>query len=171
MIDCEGIFWEIVFRWMSLDITDDKSALVQVMAWCRQAKSHYLSQCWPRSMSSYSVTRPQWVNMYEPGSEAMAFSLLLSMGYRRATRSRWNRRSRSRDVDDSEASPGSSRCFTASLARSCSFCVVWLETFLEGQAINISNKSDVECQNTPGCLDQYICRGLRLWSSRDLKAV
>ena len=23
------------------------------MAWCRQATSHYLSQCWPRSMSSY----------------------------------------------------------------------------------------------------------------------
>ena len=31
------------------------------MAWCRQATSHYLSQCWPRSMASYSVTRPQWV--------------------------------------------------------------------------------------------------------------
>ena len=24
-----------------------------VMAWCRQATSHYLSQCWPRSMSPY----------------------------------------------------------------------------------------------------------------------
>ena len=31
------------------------------MAWCRQATSHYLSQCWPRSMSPYGVTRPQWV--------------------------------------------------------------------------------------------------------------
>ena len=28
---------------------DYKSALVQVMAWCHQATSHYLSQCWPRS--------------------------------------------------------------------------------------------------------------------------
>ena len=36
---------------MQLDLTDDKSTLVQVMAWCRQATSHYLSQCWPRSMS------------------------------------------------------------------------------------------------------------------------
>ena len=35
------------------------------MAWCRQAASHYLSQCWPWSMSPYSVTRPQWVNLYE----------------------------------------------------------------------------------------------------------
>ena len=32
------------------------------MAWCRQATSHYLSQCWPRSLSSYGITRPQWVN-------------------------------------------------------------------------------------------------------------
>ena len=48
---------------MSLDLTDDKSTLVPVMAWCRQATSHYLSQCWPSSMSPYGFTRPQWVNM------------------------------------------------------------------------------------------------------------
>ena len=47
---------------MSIDLTDDKSALVQVMAWCRQATSHYLSQCWPRSVLPYGITRPQWVN-------------------------------------------------------------------------------------------------------------
>ena len=46
---------------MSLDLSDDKSTLVQVMAWCHQATSNYLSQCWPRSMSPYGVTRPQWV--------------------------------------------------------------------------------------------------------------
>ena len=34
------------------------------MTWCRdcpQATSYNLSQCWPRSMSPYGVTRPQWV--------------------------------------------------------------------------------------------------------------
>ena len=41
--------------------TDHKSTLVQVMAWCRRATSHYLSQCWRSSMSPYGVTRPQWV--------------------------------------------------------------------------------------------------------------
>ena len=46
---------------MPLDLTDDKSTLVQVMACCRQATSHYLSQCWPRFMSPYGVTRPQRV--------------------------------------------------------------------------------------------------------------
>ena len=40
------------------------STLVQVMAWCRQATSHYLSQCWPRSMLPNGVTRPQWVNQW-----------------------------------------------------------------------------------------------------------
>ena len=47
--------------WMSLNLTGDKSTLVQVMAWCRQATSHYLKHCWHRSMSPYGVTRPQYV--------------------------------------------------------------------------------------------------------------
>ena len=38
------------------------STLVQVVAWCHQAKSHYLSQSWPISLSPNGVTRPQWVN-------------------------------------------------------------------------------------------------------------
>ena len=53
-------------RWMPWDLTNDKSALVQVMAWCRQATSHYLSQCWPSSMSPYGVNKPQWINLRLP---------------------------------------------------------------------------------------------------------
>ena len=49
-------------RWMPQDLTDDKSTLVQVMAWCRQATSHYLSQCWLSSLSPNGIARPQWVN-------------------------------------------------------------------------------------------------------------
>ena len=49
-------------RWIPPNLTDDKSTLVQLMAWCCQATSHYLIQCWPSSMSPYGVTRPQWVN-------------------------------------------------------------------------------------------------------------
>ena len=33
----------------------------QVMAWCCQATGHYLSQCWPRSMSPYGITGSQLV--------------------------------------------------------------------------------------------------------------
>ena len=68
VIDGEGMCSEIALIWMSLDFTDDQSTMVQVMAWCRQASSHYLSQCWPRSLSSYGVTRPQWVNLYRAGN-------------------------------------------------------------------------------------------------------
>ena len=52
---------ETALRSMPQNPSDDKSTLVQVMAWCRQAASHYLSQCCPRSLSPYGGTRPQWV--------------------------------------------------------------------------------------------------------------
>ena len=42
-------------------LSEDKSTLVQVMAWC-----HYLSQFWPRPPSPYGVTRAQWVNRPNP---------------------------------------------------------------------------------------------------------
>ena len=64
VIDDWGISCEIALTWKPQDLTDDKSILVQVMAWCRQATSHYPSQCWPSSLSPYGVTRPQWVKRY-----------------------------------------------------------------------------------------------------------
>ena len=64
VIDSWGVSCELVLRWMLFDLIGGKSTLVQVMAWCRQAASHYPSQCWPRSLSSYGVTRPQWVKSW-----------------------------------------------------------------------------------------------------------
>ena len=61
VIDGWGISCEIALIAMSLDFTDDQSILIQVMAGCRQATSHYLRQCWPRSLLPYGVTKPQWV--------------------------------------------------------------------------------------------------------------
>ena len=49
-----GITYETALRWLPLNLNNDKSTLVQVMAWCRQATSHYLNQCWPRSLPSIS---------------------------------------------------------------------------------------------------------------------
>ena len=71
VIDSWGITCEIALRWMSPDLPDDKSTLAQVMAWCLQAPSHYLSQCWPRSMLPNDVIRPQWVNLSD--TEARIF--------------------------------------------------------------------------------------------------
>ena len=59
-----GIFrysHDSALRWMPQDLTDDKSTLVQVMAWCHQATSHYLSQCWLSLLSPYGIIRPWWV--------------------------------------------------------------------------------------------------------------
>ena len=66
VIDGWGISRDIALICTSLDLSDDKSTLVQEMAWCHQATSHYLSQCWPRFLSPYGVTRPQWVNSFVP---------------------------------------------------------------------------------------------------------
>ena len=43
---------DIAFMWMTIS-HDHKSTLT--------APSHSLSQCWPRYMSPYGITRPQWV--------------------------------------------------------------------------------------------------------------
>ena len=59
--------------WMSQNTFDDKSTLVQVMTWCHQAASYYLTQCSPRSMSPYSVTRPQWVNILLHGRQGTTY--------------------------------------------------------------------------------------------------
>ena len=66
---------------MSLDLTDNKSTLVQVMAWCPQATSLYLSQCWPRSLSPYGVTRPQWVKFSPKSSQKAPHSLPVRARY------------------------------------------------------------------------------------------
>ena len=57
VIDGWGISCEFALRWMSLNLTDDKSILVQGMAWCHRTTSHYPNQCWPRTLSPYGVTR------------------------------------------------------------------------------------------------------------------
>ena len=53
---------QMAFRWFPQYFTDDMLALVQAMAWCHQATSHYLNQCWQGYVLPYGVTRPQWVN-------------------------------------------------------------------------------------------------------------
>ena len=57
-----GVFCEVALRWMLQNTFKDKSTLVQVKTWCCQAISLYLSQCWPRSLWPYGVTRSQCVH-------------------------------------------------------------------------------------------------------------
>ena len=57
--DILSLSYGIALRRMPQKPFVDKLTLVQVMACCHQATSHYLSQCWPRSMLPYGITRPQ----------------------------------------------------------------------------------------------------------------
>ena len=61
-IDDWDIACEISLRSKLTYLTGDKSTLVKLMTWCRQALNHW-NHCWPRSMSSYGFTRPQWVHV------------------------------------------------------------------------------------------------------------
>ena len=49
-----------VHRWLANTMLwntfDDKSKVVQLIAWYCQATSHYLNQCWPRSMSRHVIS-------------------------------------------------------------------------------------------------------------------
>ena len=74
---CCDISNKIALRWTSLDLSDDKSALVQVMAWCRQATSHYLNQCWPRFLPPNGITRPQCFNSLAPGRCGIYFKIVM----------------------------------------------------------------------------------------------
>ena len=60
--DILSISYEITLGWMTEDLRDDESTVAHAMAWCHQAPSHYLNQCWPKSVVAYGVARPQWVN-------------------------------------------------------------------------------------------------------------
>ena len=77
VIDGWGTSCEIALILMSLDFTDDQSTFVQVMAWCRQTTSHYLNKCWPRSLKSYGITRPQWVKSFIWRSGTCRWNLLV----------------------------------------------------------------------------------------------
>ena len=62
VIDGWGISDQNVLGWMSLDLIEENSILVQVMAWCRQATSHYPNQYWPSPMWPSGITRLQRLN-------------------------------------------------------------------------------------------------------------
>ena len=65
--------YDIALRWMPQNIFHDKSTLVQVMAWCCQA-AIMITWANVRSMSSYGLTRPQWVHTQRPEQNGSYFA-------------------------------------------------------------------------------------------------
>ena len=83
-----GISYEIALRWMPLDLTYDKSTLVQVMACCLAAPSHYLSQCWPdlcRQMASLGLNElnlTQWhIGVMASKNECKGIAIIICGGH------------------------------------------------------------------------------------------
>ena len=58
IVDCETAVISMPLDW-------GESTLIQVMAWCRQATSHYLNQCCPSSVMPYGFTMSQRINSYD----------------------------------------------------------------------------------------------------------
>ena len=56
----------ISLKFVPKDLTDNKTALVHIMAWCHQATNHCLNKCSPCSSTAYAATRPHWVNTWRP---------------------------------------------------------------------------------------------------------
>ena len=117
---------ELALRWMSLYLTDDKSTLVQVMNWCRQATSDYLSLCWLRSLSPYGVTRPQWVSIGTTAIHSKQGWCLLSY---RAPKTKTSRHTQSEFTSDLWW------CFKFEHAKS-----LWKSL---GTLLNINNSADI----------------------------
>ena len=59
-VNCICGSYDNALRWMLWDLTDGRSKSVQVMAWCHQATSHYLSQCCHRMES---LGHKDWTQM------------------------------------------------------------------------------------------------------------
>ena len=58
-------WWLRSLLWNCRRISLVHITVIHVMAWCHQAISHYLSQCWPRSLLPYGITRPHCVNPFQ----------------------------------------------------------------------------------------------------------
>ena len=66
--------FEIILRQMLQNTLNHKSTLIQIMT-CHT--SHYLSQCWPRSMSPNGISRAPWIKL----SYAVSLSFYGSTGW------------------------------------------------------------------------------------------
>ena len=71
--DILGISSQIALKWMPKELIDDKSSMVQVIAWCCQAESPYLNSggVVDRFMMPYGDTRGHWVNSSKPSNTYM----------------------------------------------------------------------------------------------------
>ena len=79
------IWFEINVMGLSQALSDNMSTLFHVMAWCRQAPSHYLCHCCPGSVTPYTLPRSQCLtHMYVGKLTIIGSDNNLSPGRRQA---------------------------------------------------------------------------------------
>ena len=81
-----SISYEIALIWISPDFTDDQSTLFQVMVWCRQVTSHYLSHnelIHFRNSNAYMLRRSGPTLVYMMTSHQGLYSLSGQTSYRK----------------------------------------------------------------------------------------
>ena len=81
MINILTIPCNISFRWISQEHSGYLSTLVRVIAWCRQAPSHYQSHCRPCFMSPCGDNMPKWVKNAIDSSLCLAVDFLRTISH------------------------------------------------------------------------------------------
>ena len=64
-----GTRCETAASWMPKKLINEKSILLQLLAWCCRPSSHYLSQCWLRCTLPYGITIIQDLKWREISSD------------------------------------------------------------------------------------------------------
>ena len=82
----------MTIMWMMQYPINEKTTLVQVMAWCHQATSHFLSQHWSITMSLHGATSPQWVKLEfsHPNYNVKHFIICQAITLRAKSTNNWN---------------------------------------------------------------------------------
>ena len=84
------LYWLVSSNLLMVRSSDEchRTLLTISQHWCRQATSHYLNQCWPRSPTPYDVTRPQWW-WYRPIISVMIYVYMVAVNVKVLHAFRW----------------------------------------------------------------------------------
>ena len=75
-----GTYCEIALKWMPRNVTNDKSTLLLVMAWCQQATSHYLAPLLSNRISVIHGSRINYETICCPQFCTYSYQILCHVG-------------------------------------------------------------------------------------------
>ena len=125
-----GAGCEIALEWMPQNLTNKKSAVVQVMCWCSQAPSQ--KYCWPIMPLPDVFTRPQWLKSWQDQSFSWSEEILqlipladtLSAWYLKIHSKNWTKCAIISCINICPLNEPWQWFFTYILCNSC-LCIIW----------------------------------------------